>query len=227
MLHILDLFGVAVFAVSGALTAARNRLDLFGVLVVAAIAAVGGGTLRDVLLDRRPFWMTDVSYLATSSAAAVVTILAAQKGHFGRRRLFQALLVADAFGLALFAATGARVAELAGASAVVAVFLGAMTGVAGGAMRDVLCNDVPLILRRHIYATAALAGATVYILASRMGLEPGVSITVGATTAFVLRMAAMGWGLHLPVIHIEVEEDGEADHGEAEDGGREDWTDGR
>src|SRR5699024_9114485 len=101
---------------------------------------------------------------------------------------------------------GARVAELAGASPVIAVFLGAMTGVAGGAIRDVLCNEVPLILRRQIYATAALAGATAYILASRAGLAPVLSIAAGATTAFLLRLAAIGWGLHLPVIDIPAEE---------------------
>jgi uncharacterized membrane protein YeiH len=202
LLHVLDLFGVAVFAVSGALTAGRKRLDVFGVLVIAAVAAVGGGTLRDVLLGHRPFWMADMTYLTVSSAAAIATILAARQGHFGRRRLFQALLVADAFGLALFAATGARVAHLAGVGPVVATFLGAMTGVAGGAMRDVLCAEVPLILRRHIYATAALAGAGVYVLAAVAGVTPSIAIAAGATTAFVLRLAAIGWGLHLPVIDL-------------------------
>ncbi|HEY0972272.1 MAG TPA: TRIC cation channel family protein, partial [Gemmatimonadales bacterium] len=115
---------------------------------------------------------------------------------------------ADAFGLAIFAATGAQVAELAGVGPVIAVFLGAMTGVAGGAMRDVLCAEVPLILRRQIYATAALAGATGYVLASAAGLVPAVSLAVGATTAFLLRLAAIGWGLHLPVIEIPDEDDG-------------------
>ena len=209
LLHLLDLFGVAVFAVSGALTAGRKRLDLFGVLVIAAVTAVGGGTLRDVLLGQRPFWMADTSYLAVSAAAALATVAGARYWHVGRRRRFQLLLVADAFGLALLCATGARVAREAGAGPVVAVFLGAMTGVAGGAMRDVLCAEVPLILRRHVYATAALAGAAVYVAAAGAGMPGAAALTAGIVSAFALRLAAIGWGLHLPVVTIGEEEERE------------------
>jgi uncharacterized membrane protein YeiH len=139
-LYLLDLFGVAVFAVSGALTAGRKSMDLFGVIVVAVIAAIGGGTVRDILLDERPiFWMDDPTYIVVILAATGTTIL---YGRFLRPPRIS-LLVADAFGLAVFTFIGAQTAYEAGVPYLIVVVMGALTGSAGGIMRDVLCAEVP------------------------------------------------------------------------------------
>jgi uncharacterized membrane protein YeiH len=194
-LYLLDLFGVAVFAVSGALTAGRKSMDLFGVIVVAVITAIGGGTVRDILLDARPiFWIEDPMYLVVILAATGATIL------YGRfltpPRI--SLLVADAFGLAVFTFIGAQTAYEAGVPTIIVVLMGTITGAAGGVMRDVLCAEVPLILRREIYATAALAGATVYVLLEEIGAVGPIVAALPVATVFGLRLAAIRFDLHVP-----------------------------
>jgi len=203
-LYLLDLFGVAVFAVSGTLTAGRAGMDLFGAVVVAVVTAIGGGTVRDVLLDNHPvFWISDPTYLAVILAASVATFLYARRW----RPPGILLLVADAFGLAVFTFIGARTAYEAGAPGVVVVLMGAITGAAGGMMRDVLCAEVPMILRRDIYATAALAGATLFVLLREIGAgDPLVAaLSVGAVLG--LRLAAIRFGLNVPRFHPKDGED--------------------
>jgi uncharacterized membrane protein YeiH len=195
--YVFDLMGVAVFAVSGALAASRKGLDLFGVVVIAAITAIGGGTLRDLLLDRHPiFWMVDSTYLTVTCAAALLTVVYVRRWPAPHR----ALLVADALGLALFAISGARIAEAAGLGPVIVILMGTMTGVAGGILRDVLSAQVPLILRRDIYATAAVAGISVYLLLQWLGVPRPIPSAVGMVTVAVLRLLAIRRGLHLPVV---------------------------
>lgn len=199
LLYVFDLAGVAVFAVSGALAASRKGLDLFGVLVFAAITAIGGGTLRDLLLDRHPiFWLLDPSYLGVTCAAALLTVAYVRI----RPAPGRALLVADALGLALFAISGARIAEAAGLAPVIVVLLGTMTGVAGGVLRDVLGAEVPLILRRDVYATAAVAGVSVYLLLQGLGVPQPVAGAVGMVAVVGLRLAAIVRGLGLPVVRL-------------------------
>ena len=167
MLYAFDLFGVFVFAVSGALVAARKQLDWLGALVLAAVTAVGGGTLRDLLLARHPLvWFSDAHYLLTIALAVAATWV------WGRQRPVpkRALLVADAAGLSLFTVVGTQVALTQGQGAVIAVLLGITTGAAGGAIRDVLCAEVPLVLRQEIYATAAAAGGLLFVLLTGLGL---------------------------------------------------------
>lgn len=194
-LYLLDLFGVAVFAVSGALTAGRKSMDLFGVIVVAVITAIGGGTVRDILLDERPiFWIEDPTYLIVILAATAATIL------YGRflRPPRVSLLVADAFGLAVFTFIGAQTSYATGAPYLIVVVMGAITGSAGGIMRDVLCAEVPLILRREIYATASVAGAVVFVLLQEIGAASPLLPLLSIATVFVLRLAAIGFDLHVP-----------------------------
>lgn len=198
-LYALDLFGTAVFAASGALAAGRRHMDLFGVLVIAAVTAVGGGTVRDLLLDRHPvFWIADLTYLGTIAGAAVATFLYTTAYRPPR----SALPLADAFGLAVFTVVGAKVALAAGVHAVVVVLMGAVTGTVGGMIRDVLCDDTPLILQREIYATAALAGGAVYVLLHPTPL-PDPLVSIGAVAVvFLIRVAALHWHLHLPSFRI-------------------------
>lgn len=158
LLYFLDLFGVAVFSISGALAAGRLELDLLGVVVLASLTAIGGGTLRDVLMNRHPvFWMANPTYLMVICAAALGTVMYVQFLPIPA----QALLVADALGLAVFALTGAQLAEAARLHPLIVVLMGTMTGVAGGVMRDIFSNQVPLLLRQDIYATAAIVGRPV------------------------------------------------------------------
>lgn len=193
-LYVMDLVGVFAFAVSGALRAGREGMDIFGVLVVAAVTAIGGGTVRDVLLDDPVYWLTDVTYLYVILAAAVSTLVYARL----RRPPARALLVADAFGLAVFAVLGVRAGLEAGTSPLVAVLMGAITGVVGGAVRDVLCRETPMILRREIYATAAIAGATTYVALSAWVGPGAVTLTASIAVTLLLRLAAVRYDLNLP-----------------------------
>jgi uncharacterized membrane protein YeiH len=196
LLHWLDLAGVAVFAVSGALEAARKQLDLVGFLFVAAVTGIGGGTLRDVLLDRGPvFWVHEPRYLWVTSAAAVVTFLVAP--HIQRRATV--LLWADALGMAVFCVLGARTALDAGAGPEVAVLMGTMTATFGGLIRDVVCTETPLLLKREIYATAAAAGAALLVAGDALGLPDALAMGLGLALAFAIRGLALAWGLSLPV----------------------------
>jgi uncharacterized membrane protein YeiH len=199
IIYYLDLLGVAVFAISGALAAGRKSLDLLGVLVIAVVTAIGGGTLRDLLLDRHPiFWIADPTYLVVISVAALLTLAYVRL----RRPPGNSLLIADAFGLALFTIMGARIAEAAGLSPIIIVLMGAMTGVAGGILRDVLSAEVPLILRRDIYATAAIAGASLYLVVQAIGLGEIAATGVGVGAIALLRMLAILRGLRLPVFRL-------------------------
>jgi uncharacterized membrane protein YeiH len=194
-IYLLDMFGIAVFAVSGALTAGRKNMDLFGVIVVAVVTAIGGGTVRDVLLDRHPvFWIEDPTYLVVILAAAGATL--AYGRYFTPPRA--SLLYADAFGLALFTFVGAEVAYEAGVSGLIVVVMGTITGAAGGVMRDVLCAEMPLILRREIYATASIAGGAIYVFLVEMGAGPPFVSLVPIATVFVLRVTAIRFDLHVP-----------------------------
>jgi uncharacterized membrane protein YeiH len=200
LLRVLDLTGVFVFAVSGALAAGRKRLDLFGVCVIAVVTAIGGGTLRDLLLGRLPvFWVSDPLQLPVILAATAATLL--------YTRAYQPpvkfLLVADALGLALFAVSGAQIAESVTHQAVVVVLMGALSCTAGGVVRDVLCNEIPLILQGgNLYATAALGGAAVYVLAHALGGSPSLATGAGMATVLALRLAAIFFGIRLPIYEL-------------------------
>jgi uncharacterized membrane protein YeiH len=199
LFYLLDLMGVAVFAVSGALAAGRTGLDLLGVIVIAALTAVGGGTLRDLLLHRHPiFWITDATYLTVILASALVTVGYVQVWPPPR----EALLVADALGLALFALSGAQVAEAAQRPSIIVVLMGTMTGVAGGVLRDVITAQIPLILRRDIYATAAIGGVALYLLLQACGLTRSWAFGAGIVMVVVLRLLAILWNWHLPIFRI-------------------------
>ena len=196
---LLDFAGVAVYAVSGALAAGRKHLDLIGVVVIASVTAIGGGTVRDLLLDRHPvFWIARPAYLYVIIVAALATVAWAHR--FRPPEL--SLAIADALGLALFTVSGAQIAEARGLSGVVVVLMGALTGVAGGVLRDVLSAEIPMILRKgQLYATAAIAGAAFYLL-----LQSFIDRTTAALVAMVfiaaLRIAAIVWDLTLPVFRV-------------------------
>jgi uncharacterized membrane protein YeiH len=203
--YVLSLLGVAVFAASGALAAGRKGFDWIGVGVIAVATAIGGGTLRDLLLDRHPiFWIADPAYLWVVLGAATATLVYARQ----RPPPASALLVADALGLALFTISGTQVAEAQGLSGVIAVTMGALTGVAGGVLRDVLCNEVPLLFGPldTLYATAAIAGASAYLALELLGVERNGAALLGMGVVAGLRLAAIAWQLRLPGVRVYGEE---------------------
>ena len=194
-IQILDLFGVAVFAITGALAAGRKSLDIFGVVVIALVTALGGGTLRDLVLGNTPvFWVDGTFYILVAGGAALVTFLVSRYRAVPRR----ALVIGDALGLAVFTVVGAQVALAHETTALIAVMMGTMTGVAGGMLRDLLTGEIPLILRQEVYATASLAGGTVFVLSTLyLPLAPWNAV-LGITITFLLRLAAIRWQLSLP-----------------------------
>lgn len=191
----LNIIGLFVFAVSGALTALRNDLDIFGVAMIAFVTGVGGGTIRDVLLGTFPvWWIKDpVAILICLAGAAAATVA---QPIFASR--LKALIWADAMGLAVFAVLGAQAALAADAPAIIAIFMGAVTATFGGVVRDVLLNEPPLILKQDIYATAALAGAGVYVGLASLGVSPGAAAVAAALSTFMIRGAAILFNIPSP-----------------------------
>lgn len=199
-IYFADLFGIFVFAVSGALMAGRKSMDLFGVLVIALITALGGGTLRDLILDRHPVvWIRDDSYILVASLGALATVAWVR---LTRPLPQMGLLVADAIGLAVFTVAGAGIALAEGAPPSTAVIMGVMTGVAGGVLRDVLCNQIPLIFQKEIYATACIAGVLTLLLLRRTPLAPEWTAGLAMATVLAVRLAAIRWRLSLPRFHL-------------------------
>ncbi|MEO1246210.1 MAG: trimeric intracellular cation channel family protein [Pseudomonadota bacterium] len=194
LLFVLEMLGTAAFAISGALAASRKNMDIFGFFVMALMPAVGGGTLRDLILDRPVFWLASPAYVAVALAAALAVFL----GHFkpgGRLRL---LVWMDAVGLALFAALGTEISLAYDAGPLVAVMLGVATGVAGGMIRDVICNEIPLVLTGDIYATAAFAAGVTYVGANALELSRDLSLLAAVLIGFAVRAAGIRYKLSLP-----------------------------
>jgi uncharacterized membrane protein YeiH len=200
LLYVLDLIGIAVFAVSGALAAGRKRLDLIGVVALAMVTAIGGGTIRDVLVDRHPIvWLQDPVYMLVIVSAAFATMAYVR----WRPPPDRALLVADALGLALFSVAGAQIAQSSGLPAASGIALGTITGAAGGIVRDVFTAEIPLVFRPGaLYATAAIAGTSCYFLLDWLGLQRQTAALIGIAVVVVVRLSSIWWGLTLPVFQI-------------------------
>lgn len=194
MLQWLDYFGTAVFAVSGALVASRQRMDLMGFLILAMVTGIGGGTLRDLLLDRPVFWLTQWEYLVIAAVMAIATFFATRP--FQER--FNWLLWADAVGLAAFCVIGTQIALSMDASPMIAVMMGIITPAFGGLIRDVLAGEPPLLLHREIYASAALVGGIVYVLFAHWLGWPIAAVILGFTVTLVVRGLGIRYHWHLP-----------------------------
>jgi uncharacterized membrane protein YeiH len=193
--YLFDLIAVGVFAVSGCLAAGRKSLDLVGVFVIAVVTAVGGGTLRDLLLDRHPiFWVADANFLYVIAAAVLATLVYVRF----RPAPEQILRIADSIGLSVYAIVGAQFTEDRGRPAVVAVALGTLTATAGGVLRDLLCNDIPILFREgYLYATAAAAGGACYVLTEEPLGRDGAAY-LGMVVVAVLRFGSIIWKWNLP-----------------------------
>ncbi len=197
--YALDLIGTFVFALSGAMAGVKNRLDIFGVLVLSFAAANTGGIVRDVLIGAiPPGAISDWHYFGVSLVAGVVTFyFTTEVTH--RTNL---ILLFDAAGLALFAVSGAHKALLHGLNPVMATLLGMLTGIGGGMARDILLAEIPTVLRADLYAVAALAGAAIVVIANALQLPSGPATLVGAMLCFGLRVVAIKRQWRLPIAGI-------------------------
>jgi uncharacterized membrane protein YeiH len=193
--YILEMAGTAAFAVSGALAASRKNMDIFGYCVLALMPAVGGGTVRDIIIDRVPvFWIADNRYIAVAIIAALIVFFTSYKPG-SRRRI---LVWMDALGLALFAALGTEICLQHNTGPLVAIMLGVTTAVTGGMIRDIICNEIPLILSREIYATAAFVASVCYVIAHNVGLAEQLSLLVAVVAGFTIRALAINYNWSLP-----------------------------
>ena len=200
MLRALDLIGIAVFAISGALAAGRKRLDLIGVMVLALVTAIGGGTIRDLLLARHPiFWLADPTMLVVIVLSAFAAMIYVKWAHPPERALF----VADGLGLALFSIAGAQIAQRAGMPVISCILLGTITGSAGGVVRDVLTAEIPMLFRPgSFYATAAIVGTTIYFVLDAVGVARPAASLAGMVAVALVRFASIWFKLQLPVFRL-------------------------
>jgi uncharacterized membrane protein YeiH len=195
LLFITNIAATIAFAISGALVAARHRLDWVGFVFMACITGIGGGTLRDTILDVPVFWLNDYYIIIVCSVSAIITYFATQ--HISKRS--KALLWADALGMALFTTLGAQKALSLGMSIPVAIIMGVFSACLGGIIRDVIVNDVPVVFQREIYITAALLGASTYsAIHVYTPIDEGTALILGGTVAFVIRALAITRKLSMP-----------------------------
>jgi len=193
VLGALDFAGVAVFAATGALAAARQKHDLVTFAFFGAITGVGGGTLRDLLIGAPVFWVQDWRYIAVCLAASVAVWMIG-----ARPWRFRALLWLDAVGLAAYGVMGAAKAGAFGIAPLICIVMGALTACFGGVVRDLLAGEPSILLRREITVSAALLAATVFVIARVLGLDIWPAAIVGGALGFGLRAGALAWGWSLP-----------------------------
>jgi uncharacterized membrane protein YeiH len=194
LILVLNLAGTFVFGLSGGLAAVRAKLDLFGVVVLAAVVGLAGGVIRDVLIGTPPATFRDWRYLAATAAAGLVCFFAGR----ALERAERSVMIFDALGLGLFAVTGATKALQFGLGPVQAILLGTITGVGGGMLRDVLLRQVPTVLREGLYAVPALLGATVLVVAQQAGSTNPVFPVLGVLICVVVRLLGLKYEVNVP-----------------------------
>ena len=205
-----DYLGTLAFAISGIRLAAGKGLDWFGAYVVGFVTAVGGGTIRDILLDIKPFWLVQPSYLIITALGLIITII------FRRHvvRLNHSLFVFDAIGLGLFVVVGVAKSYAAGFPWWVAVIMGTVTGSFGGLLRDVLINETPLIFRTDFYASACVLGSIIYVLMGRYSSLPIEWVQfISAISVFIFRVLAVVLHIQLPTFNPKLTEKSEQEKG--------------
>lgn len=198
-MNYLLLCGVAFCAMAGALAAAPKKLDMFGAIVVGVVTALGGGTVRDAILGTRSFWVDDPVWVLVALGAAMATFFVARRVHLRE----SIMLVLDALGLAMFAIVGCQKALALDLSYSVIVLMGVITGVAGGIVRDLLCDEIPMVFKRgELYATAALAGCLAFIVLIALGVAEPIAGPIGVGVGLVTRLAALKWSIKLPLFKV-------------------------
>lgn len=194
-LYTLFLMGICVEAITGAIAAGRKQMDFFGVLLIANITALGGGTVRDTLFNAYPLtWVAHPEYLLYTTLAAVLTIVMAHS----LNRIMRLFLILDALGLSAFVIIGTQKILDLGLPPSVAVISGMITGICGGMLRDILCNDIPLVLRKELYALIALGGSMLFITLGHLHVPKHINITVTLISIFCTRLWAIFYHIEIP-----------------------------
>lgn len=194
----LDFLGTAAFAISGALVAMRKKFDLFGVFIIGFVTAVGGGTVRDILIGRQPVtWMDNTDYIFVCIVATIFAILVRNKIKY----VSKSLSLFDTIGLGIFTIIGTNIGVNADFNPVVSVALGTITATFGGVLRDILCNRVPIIFKKEIYATACILGGSVFIILQKLEVGINFLYTITALTVIAIRFIAIKLHLSLPLIY--------------------------
>ena len=200
LLYFIDLFGTAIFAISGVLLAGRLRMDPFGVMVLASVTAIGGGTIRDMMLGATPvFWIGDTSYIWVIIITSLITMLIVRRP---KRVAWYLLPVCDAIGLAAFVGIGVEKALTYQDSHLIAVMMGVLTGCGGGILRDILAREIPMVLRSEVYATACIAGGSMHVGLLMFGLSNTNAMLGGIAVTLSIRLAAIRWHLSLPTFAL-------------------------
>jgi uncharacterized membrane protein YeiH len=195
ILHYLFIMGICVEAITGAIAAGRKKMDFFGVMVIASITALGGGTVRDALFNTYPMtWISHPEYLLYTSACGLLTIFFAHS----LVRIMKAFLILDALGLSAFVIIGTQKILAHGMSPSVAVLGGMVTGICGGMLRDILCNDIPLVLRKELYAVIALAGALLFITLAHFQISNNLNVVITMAAIFITRVLAIIFHIEMP-----------------------------
>ncbi|MAU14392.1 MAG: hypothetical protein CMH46_02495 [Muricauda sp.] len=194
----IDILGTVAFAISGVLVAMEKRLDMFGVLIIAFVTAIGGGTLRDLLIGNTPVgWMQDLTYVVTIFISVVFAIIFVNKLKYLRKSLF----LFDTIGIGLYTMVGVEKGLEAELLPIMCIFLGTMTACFGGVTRDILCNEIPVIFRKEIYATACLLGGASYFLFTQFPIKDSYAYVAAILVVIVLRLIAVKFDVRLPNIY--------------------------
>lgn len=198
LIYLFDMIGIVACSISGTILAKHKNFDVFGCLLVSIVTAIGGGTVRDVILDRHPlFWMVDMSYLTLITVSSLVMQIFF---HPNSRRVDKFLKLSDTIGLSAFTLIGIKVADSMGANVPVALLLGVITIIVGGIIRDMICNEIPLVLQQEIYISASLTGGILYFALRNLGVSAWIADISAMATIFTLRMLAIRYDWQFPTI---------------------------
>ena len=206
--NLLDLLGTSAFAISGALAAMNRRLDLFGIFIIAFVTAIGGGTIRDILIDNTPVtWMENTIYIYLIGIVTIIAIIFRTQ----LDRLKKSLFLFDSIGLGIFTITGVELGIQNGLSPIISIALGAMTGTFGGVIRDILCNEIPVIFRKEIYATASIIGGLAFIVLYELKMDHDLIYLVTSLTVILMRLLAVKFQISLPSFYLSEEKNPDVD----------------
>jgi len=198
MFYTIDILGTIAFAISGVLGAMNKKMDLFGILIIAFVTAVGGGTLRDILIGQTPVgWMKDMSFTYAIFGSAVFAVILRNKINYLRTSLF----LFDTIGIGLYTVIGIEKGLSVGLNPVISIALGTISACFGGVMRDILCNEIPVIFRKEIYATACILGGVTYFLIRKLPIESDFVFIISGAVVVLIRLLAVKFKIALPNIY--------------------------
>ena len=198
MFDVIDILGTIAFAISGVLVALNKRMDAFGILIIAFVTAVGGGTLRDLLIGETPVsWMKDMTYIYVIIGATVLTVIFRSKIDYLRTSLF----LFDSIGIGLYTVVGVEKGISADLHPIICVFLGTISACFGGVIRDILCNEIPVIFRKEIYATACILGGLSYFLLSYLPIASDIVFVIAGLVVIAIRLVAVRFKISLPNLY--------------------------